>query len=178
MAPAWIRALPNLLTGLRLVLAAWLPFAPERWRLGIVALAGATDALDGVIARRFAAETALGKLLDGVADKAFALAAVVTLACEGAITPLEGLAVMARDVVVMGIAVGLAVRREWAAFGRMHVRLPGKATTLLVFVWLLLLLLDAPSWCATTAFVLAASASLVAALDYLAQLARQLRPAA
>jgi cardiolipin synthase (CMP-forming) len=177
VAVAWIRSLPNLLTGLRLGLAAWLPLAPDRWRLWIVAVAGATDALDGILARRFAAETALGKLLDGVADKAFALAAVVTLASEGAITPLEGLAVMTRDLVVMGIAVGLAVRREWAAFGRMHVRLAGKATTLLVFVWLLLLLLGAPSWCATTGFLLAVSASVVAAVDYLAQLARPLRAA-
>jgi phosphatidylglycerophosphate synthase len=178
VSAAWIRPLPNLLTGLRLALACLLPFAPTGWRLAIVAVAGATDALDGIIARRFGAETALGKLLDGVADKAFAFAAVLTLALEGAISPLASLAVMTRDLVVVGIALWLAAHRAWGAFGQMQVRLPGKATTLFVFVWLLLLLLGAPACWATIAFVLAATSSVVAAIDYLAQLAQHVRRAA
>ena len=48
-AAAWIRPIPNLLTGLRLVLAVALPFAPPAWWLPIVLSAGVTDALDGWI---------------------------------------------------------------------------------------------------------------------------------
>ena len=44
--------------------------------------------------------------------------------------------------------------------------------------WLLLLLLGAPACWATIAFVLAATSSVVAAIDYLAQLAQHVRRAA
>lgn len=177
MAAAWIRPLPNLLTGLRLVLAGVLPFAPPGLRLPIVATAAATDALDGWIARRFGAATHLGRLLDGVADKAFALAAVATLAWDGSLTLLQGLVVLARDLVVAALAAWLAARHAWSAFQHMQVRLAGKATTLLVFLWLLLLLLHAPEGVSTGAFVLAAAASLWAAGDYLAQFVQHLRRA-
>lgn len=174
-AAAWIRPIPNLLTGLRLVLAVALPFAPPAWWLPIVLSAGVTDALDGWIARRFHAVTHLGRLLDGIADKAFALSTVVTLAADGSLSLAQGLVVLSRDIVVAALAAWLAARHAWAAFQHMQVRWAGKATTLLAFAWFATLLLRAPEGVRTGAFVLAAAASLWAAADYLVQFAQHLR---
>ncbi len=173
--PAWARPVPNLLTALRLGLAAALPFVPDGTRLAVVLAAAASDGLDGWIARRFHATSPLGALLDGAADKAFAASAVVTLSGAGRMPLVEGLVVLARDLVVAGLAA-LAVRqRAWSAFRHMRPRASGKLTTLLAFVWFLTLLLDPLELARTPAFVLAGLASLAAAADYLRQYLR-LRP--
>lgn len=173
--PAWIGPVPNLLTGLRLALAATFPLLEPGYRGPVVLAAGLSDVLDGWIARRFHAESPLGRLLDGIADKAFVLAAVVTLVVAGEIPWWEGLLVMTRDVVVAVIAGRCAWRRAWAAFHHMRPRLAGKATTLLAFAWFLALFPRFAAPARVPLFVVAAVASGVAALDYLAQFVR-LRP--
>jgi len=68
-----MRQLPNLLTVLRLLLTipiAWLLLAERHGQaLGLFAVAGFTDALDGFLARRFKWITRLGSILDPIADK-------------------------------------------------------------------------------------------------------------
>jgi CDP-diacylglycerol--glycerol-3-phosphate 3-phosphatidyltransferase len=152
-----------------LALALVLPFVPPFLRLPLVATAAATDFLDGWIARRFAATTELGRLLDGVADKAFALAVVLTLTIDGAMRPWQGLLVLARDLVVVVLAAWLALRHAWVGIRHMQVRWAGKLATLCAFLWFLALLLGAPAFLSTPLFVCAAGASLWAAGDYLAQ---------
>ncbi len=164
--------MPNLLTGLRLALAAVFPLLPPAARVPVVVAAGLSDGLDGWIARRFHAETALGRLLDGIADKAFVLAALLTLAAEGTVRWGEAALVLARDATVVGIAVWFAAQRRWEAFAHMKARGPGKATTALAFAWFVSVLLSAPSAVSTVAFVAAAAASALAAGDYLLQVLR------
>ena len=72
----WARSLPNLLTFLRILaipIVAWLlthPGRREAWTAMFVYLAASlTDFLDGWIARRYGFVTAVGKLLDPLADK-------------------------------------------------------------------------------------------------------------
>jgi phosphatidylglycerophosphate synthase len=173
--PAWVGPIPNLLTGLRLALAATFPLLAPEYRGAVVLAAGLSDVLDGWIARRFHAITPLGQLLDGIADKAFVLAAVVTLAWVGEIPWWEGLLVMTRDVVVGAIALRCASVRAWAAFHHMRPRWSGKATTLLAFAWFLSLFPAVLASARFPLFLLAAASSAVAAVDYLAQFVR-LRP--
>ena len=59
-APAWLRALPNVLTVLRIGMALAFPFVATSWRLALALAAGISDALDGWLARRFNAQTKLG----------------------------------------------------------------------------------------------------------------------
>jgi cardiolipin synthase (CMP-forming) len=174
-SPAWVRPLPNGLTFLRLALAFVLPFVPPSLRLPLVATAAATDGLDGWIARRFRATSELGRLLDGVADKAFALSVVVTLTLAGAMAPWQGLLVLTRDLVVAALACWLALQHAWAGFQHMQVRWPGKLATLFAFLWFLTLLLGAPYAVHTSAFVLAAAVSVWAATDYVFQFVAHLR---
>jgi cardiolipin synthase len=172
-APApWVAAIPNLLTVLRILLAAALPFLPSTYWLAIVVAAGLSDLLDGIIARRFNATSELGALLDGIADKLFVLAAVVTLVGAGQLEWWQGLLVMSRDFTVGAMAGYSALRGEWPAFLRMHVRIFGKLTTAVVFPWLVVLLVEWGEPVRTPLFWLASAMSVIAALDYLGQFVR------
>src|SRR5260370_42655817 len=87
----------DLLTALRVPLAAAFPFVHQpRWQLGLVAAAGASDLLDGMLARRWG-DSRTGAVLDPVADKLFMAAAFVSLGRGGLPAPLQILAVLAPD---------------------------------------------------------------------------------
>ena len=88
----------DLLSGARIPLAVAFPLAPDRWRMVILATAAATDLLDGVLARRFGS-SALGSLLDPVADKLFMGAAFGVVAVSGRLAPYEVVGVLLRDIV-------------------------------------------------------------------------------
>jgi len=163
---SWIRAVPNALTVLRLGLAAWFPFSPPQFRLAIVVAAGLSDLLDGYIARRFHAETPLGALLDRIADKGFVVTVLLTWVWEGELQLWQVLLVMARDLLVGALALVAILRRDWSAFGRMQVRMPGKVTTALLFLWFGSLLVPWARPAEPVLFWCAAAASVAAALDY------------
>ena len=170
---AWIKPVPNILTVLRIVAAFLLPIAAAVWRLPLVLFAGISDWLDGYLARRFDAQTKLGALLDGVADKLFVLSAVITFVGTGDIPLWQGAVLMARDITVGCIAAYAVFTRAWHAFGHMEARLPGKLTTALVIPWFATLLIPAVEPARTPLFVLAALASVTAAVDYALQLRRK-----
>ncbi len=169
-AHAWAKPVPNALSFLRIAAALALPFVPGRFQFGLVVFAGSSDWLDGFIARRFNATSPLGALLDGIADKLFVLSAVVTLVAAERLALWQGALVMARDVTVAAISLLVALRREWAAFGHMQVRLAGKLTTAFALPWFATLLVPAAEGARLPLFVLAAGSSVCAALDYLNQL--------
>jgi cardiolipin synthase len=68
-----LRHLPNAITGLRLAMAPvllWLLWARHfEWALGVALVAGASDLVDGFLAKRFGWQSRLGSLLDPIADK-------------------------------------------------------------------------------------------------------------
>jgi cardiolipin synthase (CMP-forming) len=122
---------PNLLSVLRLAALpwfAWLVLAADRPGAATLLLiaAAATDFLDGVIARRFGQESALGRLLDPLADRVTSFVVPVVLAVDG-IVPwwLVGV-LLARDVVVAVAAARLLGRRR----ATVAVTFLGKAATL------------------------------------------------
>lgn len=172
---SWIRVVPNALTVLRLGLAAWFPFSPHEFRLGIVVAAGLSDFLDGYIARRFHAESPLGALLDGIADKGFVITVLLTWVWEGELRLWQVLLLMARDLMVGSLAGVAIVRRAWSAFGHMQVRMPGKVTTALLFLWFGSMLLPWARPVEPVLFWCAATTSVIAALDYGARFVAALR---
>ena len=64
--------------------------------------AGASDALDGFIAKRFGFVTKLGTYLDPIADKALLVSAYVTLGHAGQINTWLVILVAFRDVLIIG----------------------------------------------------------------------------
>jgi cardiolipin synthase len=103
------RHLPNLISALRLLLVL-----PAFWLIGereyaqalvIVAIAGASDALDGYLAKRFGWQSRLGGLLDPLADKMLLLAGFLGLAMTGALPAWLFVLVIGRDLLIVCGAV-------------------------------------------------------------------------
>ncbi|HWE70182.1 MAG TPA: CDP-alcohol phosphatidyltransferase family protein [Acidimicrobiales bacterium] len=96
---------PNLITLVRLAsipVFVWLLFGAHRQTAAAVLLAclGATDWIDGFVARRFHQVSTLGKVLDPVADRVLVATAVVTIIIHGAVPLWFGVVTLAREVVV------------------------------------------------------------------------------
>ena len=104
--------LPNMLTLARIALI--LPFAmlffngsaATRWAaLAVVLIAAATDWLDGYFARRLNQGSALGRMLDPIADKLLVVSAMMILVATGKIagwTIAPALAILLREIAVSG----------------------------------------------------------------------------
>ena len=69
--------------------------------LGLIAIAGLSDALDGYLARRFDWRTRLGGLLDPAADKLLVFATFVTLSAIDLVPAWFTALVVGRDVVII-----------------------------------------------------------------------------
>ena len=78
-----LRNIPNVLTAVRVLLAPLTAYLIMRGNdfvaLGVFAAAGATDAVDGFLARRFGLVSRFGEYLDPAADKLLMLICFVTL---------------------------------------------------------------------------------------------------
>ena len=119
---------PNLLTLLRM---AMLPAVVWRYRLGDAAGALAlylfamlTDALDGFVARRFNQITALGKLLDPIADKLSLLTLLGLFVADGQIPRWLLTIVLIKEAIL--IAGGAAALKKGIVVYSMPI---GKVTT-------------------------------------------------
>jgi cardiolipin synthase len=102
---AGLLTLPNAITFARLCavpMAVWLVLH-EAYLAGfwLFAAAGASDALDGYLARRMGG-SALGALLDPAADKALLVSMYVTLAAVHVLPDWIAILVVFRDVVIVG----------------------------------------------------------------------------
>jgi cardiolipin synthase len=137
---------PNAITVLRLSLLpvyVWLLFttAHELAAGFLLGTLGATDWVDGYLARRLGQVTTLGKVLDPIADRALVFTAVVTIALHGAVPWWFASLTLARELVV-SLAV-LALAAMGAA--RIDVVWVGKAGTFgLMTAYPLLLMAHGP----------------------------------
>ena len=78
-----IITLPNLLTMFRMVMipvfVSFLFYQKFGWALVVFMLAGVTDGLDGLLARRFNQKSQLGTILDPIADKLLLVTSFIVL---------------------------------------------------------------------------------------------------
>jgi cardiolipin synthase len=136
-----IVTVPNLISVARLLCApvfVWLLAADQEIAAALVlGVLGATDWVDGWIARHFAQGSALGKVLDPVADRVLLLVAAIALLADGAVPVVVGVLVLVREFVVSIAVLALAV----AGARRIDVQWTGKAGTLSVMFALPLFLL-------------------------------------
>jgi cardiolipin synthase len=98
--------LPNLITLARIALAPvlilFLKDADYASALIVIVIAGVTDGLDGLIAKRFNAVTRLGGVLDPLADKILLVSAFVMLTILEQIPFWLMLTVVFRDFLIVG----------------------------------------------------------------------------
>lgn len=140
-----LRSIPNLLSLLRLLLVPvflWLLLADYLvWALVVLAAAGASDWLDGVIARKFNQITELGKVLDPAADRLYIFATLIGLTISGNIPLWLAVVIIARDVMLLLVYPLLATH----GYGPLPVHFLGKAGTF-ALLYALPLLLMADIW--------------------------------
>lgn len=143
--------MPNVITLIRLAcvpLFVWMVWSADARRGAAILLAalGATDWVDGWVARRYDQGSDLGKILDPVADRVLLVAAVVVLLTQDLSTAINVLLVivLARELLIAAatIALGMAGAR------RIDVIWAGKAGTLALMFALPMFLGAAaiPSW--------------------------------
>jgi CDP-diacylglycerol---glycerol-3-phosphate 3-phosphatidyltransferase len=159
-----LRALPNIISSSRVLLAAGFVMAPDaNARLGMVGLAAITDVLDGWIARRAKLTSRWGALIDPIADRVFALVAVLTFLFTGVLSLPAFFVMISRDIMT---AIGFIVARivPWLRPVHFKARYPGKLVTGLQFATFIALL-RFPRW-ATTGLWLVGIMSAVAVVDY------------
>ena len=110
---AQFRAVPNLLTLLRLFLLPFLviQILDGRWVIAAVllVLAGISDGLDGLMARRLGQHTKLGQHLDPIADKLMLSTLFLVLTHVGLIPRYVTVLVFSRDLGILLISTLLFV---------------------------------------------------------------------
>jgi CDP-diacylglycerol--glycerol-3-phosphate 3-phosphatidyltransferase len=159
--PAPLAQLPNALTVARLILIPIFVVlllgadAGYSWPAALVfAAAGATDQLDGFLARRWHVESGFGKIADPLADRLMIDAAVILLWHADRL-PWVALAIPARDVALM-VGYPLVAKRGYD----FSVNLAGKAATWLLYASLAFVMVtragtDWPLWIFWAGFGLA-----------------------
>ncbi len=146
---------PNVISAVRLAgipLFLWLVLGPEAdaWALGVLVLAGISDWVDGWLARRWNQISALGQLLDPIADRLYILAVVIALALRDIVPWWLALLLPLRDVLMWGLVPLLRTR----GYSSLPVHFLGKAATFnLLYAFPLLFIGDGDGTVATLAKV-------------------------
>jgi len=147
--PRRLLTAPNVITSVRLAaipVFVWLLFGAHQQTASAVLLAGlgATDWVDGFVARRFGQVSTLGKVLDPTADRLLLATAVISSVVVGAVPIWFAAATIAREALVSGAVLALAA----AGAKRIDVLWIGKAGTFaLMFAYPTFILANgATSW--------------------------------
>jgi cardiolipin synthase (CMP-forming) len=139
-----IWTVPNQITLLRL---GFLPFflilisyEQYRWALLILVLAGLSDAVDGLLARRLNQKSALGAYLDPIADKLLLSSSFVILAMKHEIPWWMTIFVLRRDMLILIVAAVIILISGYRPFPP---SLLGKAATMFQIILVFLVVLGA-----------------------------------
>ena len=148
-----ILTIPNLLTFMRMALipvfAILLFYGQFGWAFAVFAIAGASDGVDGFVARRFNQQSELGTILDPIADKLLMTTAFIILSLPSIFHPsmrhlpvppwVTG-AVIGRDVLIITVAAAIFIATSFRGFKPSWL---GKASTVVQIFAVGLILLAA-----------------------------------
>lgn len=125
-----IFTIPNAISFSRLFLALGFVIFDGRWeRTALILAAGATDFLDGWIARMAHTSSVAGALIDPIADRVFVLTAVSAYLIGGLLSTVQYFIFLSRDIMT---AVGFVVARfiPGLTAGAFRARMLGKTVTI------------------------------------------------
>jgi cardiolipin synthase len=176
-----IFTVPNQLTFLRL---GFLPFFiiairynRYDWALALLIVAGLSDGLDGLLARKLNQKTQLGSFLDPIADKLLLSSSYFMLALKGKIAWWLAILVLGRDVLIL---VACAVILLVVGYMRFPPSIFGKLNTtfqvLLVLVVILSALVQNPALQVSRVLLiyLVAAFTIISGFHYSVTVARKL----
>jgi CDP-diacylglycerol--glycerol-3-phosphate 3-phosphatidyltransferase len=169
------RQIPNALTILRflaipvfVVLLLQEREGPSWWAWGVFAVAGATDQLDGFLARRWQVESQFGKVADPLADRLMISTAVVLLVALGRL-PWLALLLLVRDFLLIA-GYRFAVPRGYD----FQVSRLGKIATWGLYASLgLILITEKGTWWALACFWINLALAVGAAAQYVLKARRE-----
>jgi CDP-diacylglycerol--glycerol-3-phosphate 3-phosphatidyltransferase/cardiolipin synthase len=159
-----LATLPNLISLSRLGLAAaFVALKGTNARIAVIAAAGATDFLDGYLARRRGTTSKWGALIDPIADRFFVFTAVSALLFDGVIDTWQYAILISRDFMT---AIGFLTARAipWLRGVKFKSRIIGKILTTMQLATLALVFV-APDY-VNYALVLVGVTSLISIGDY------------
>jgi cardiolipin synthase (CMP-forming) len=134
-----IWTVPNQITFLRL---GFLPFFliliaydHYRWALLLLVVAGLSDGIDGLLARKLNQRSALGAYLDPIADKLLLSSSFIILAFKNQLAWWLTIIVLSRDVLILIVAVVILLVSGYRPFPpSIYGKLTTAAEIILVFV--------------------------------------------
>jgi cardiolipin synthase (CMP-forming) len=149
---------------------------PQEWlRMATVVvflIASASDGIDGWVARRFNQKSALGAVLDPIADKGLLLAAIITLSVSGwprAFPLWFAVLVIARDAIIV---TGCIVLKHMDGHLEVRPSMVGKAATAFQMVAIAWVMLQFPGHMIPV--IVAGTLTLLSGAEYVARGIRQL----
>ncbi|ROS74509.1 CDP-alcohol phosphatidyltransferase family protein [Cellulomonas sp. PhB143] len=149
-----VLTVPNAISFARLLLvpvfAVLIVAEEDLWALVLLAVSGASDWLDGVLARRLNQTSRLGQVLDPAADRLYIFVTLLGLAWREIVPVWLVLVIVVRDVMLLCVLPALTRR----GYGPLAVTFVGKAATFaLLYAFPLLLLAEVPGWLGAAAAV-------------------------
>jgi cardiolipin synthase (CMP-forming) len=136
----------NQLTILRIVFVPLfiilLVYNEAGWAFGTFVIAGITDVLDGIIARRFGQKTSIGAVLDPLADKLLMTSSIVILSLPqmeflNTVPRWLMIVIIFRDVFILLVSLIVVLMVGWRVFTP---SLYGKASTVMQVLTVLVVL--------------------------------------
>jgi len=125
-----IWTVPNQITLLRLgflpLFLILIVYEHYRWALLILVLAGLSDGIDGLLARKLNQKSAIGAYLDPIADKLLLSSSFVILAMEKKIAWWLTIMILSRDILLLVVAAVIILISGYRPFPPSRL---GKATT-------------------------------------------------
>ena len=184
-APSAIRqalSIPNQLTMFRMLVLPFILIAmiyqQHDTALWLFVAAGLTDAVDGLVARRFNQKTRLGAFLDPMADKLLLSSAFVVQALIGVLPWWVTILVLSRDLIIMATVVVMILATPVRDFPPSPF---GKVNTAVQFLTILAVVVHnaEPNWWsgeAVNVFIWATTATtLVSAAHYMVETTQRIQ---
>ena len=139
-----IWTVPNQITLLRLgflpIVLILISYEHSRWALAVLVVAGLSDGIDGLLARKLNQRSSLGAYLDPIADKLLLSSSFVILAMEKKIAWWLTIIVLSRDIIILVVAVVIILISGYRPFPP---SLLGKATTMFQIILVFTIVLSA-----------------------------------
>ena len=167
-----LRQIPNLITLIRILLiapvAVTLMHRQLETSLALFAVAAASDALDGFLAKRFGWQSVLGSILDPIADKLLLATVFVSLALLRLVPPWLMAVVLARDAIIVA---GAAAYRFFIGPLTAQPSMVSKLNTLCQAAFVLCVVASAafsqlPIWVGSGLGALVLATTVVSGIDY------------
>src|SRR6266404_3173020 len=139
-----IWTVPNQITLLRLgflpIFLILISYEHYRWALAVLVVAGLSDGIDGLLARKLNQRSSLGAYLDPIADKLLLSSSFVILAFKKKIAWWLTIIVLSRDILILVVAVVIILIFGYRPFPP---SILGKGTTMFQIILVFTVVLSA-----------------------------------